>query len=230
MPHDELDSIRKPRPASQPAVNPPRNLTGIKSFTTARGELSASPFTHSALRLAPPDMARLPLIPVVLLTFAASTHAQTFWQGDTDRPRRDSGETKSMEPPKPLSPNTILGEVIHVDAPKRLAVIRLHALPSSPDAALVARDADCTPRALLRRVPTSNASRTWAVKITHGEARPGQEVVLPEAALLKQCRESLRAHEAETPQDKAPASTPAAPEAPAAPPKRPRAVKPQGLW
>ena len=143
-------------------------------------------------------MPRLALLVPVMLAFAAGAHAQTAWQSDDDRPfrpkRDESGKIISDEIP-PLSPNIILGHVQWVDTPKRIAILVLDRVPADRTAKLVARDADCTPRAVLRQIPLENRSRVVACKITHGEVKPGMEIVLPAEPLLKASTESLKAHE-----------------------------------
>ncbi len=153
----------------------------------------------------------------------ASAFAQTFWQGDDDRPRRAPSPEVVERENAPLSPNVIVGVVLWVDAPKRLAVVRLDALPADAEAPLVARDADCTPRALLRPIRSAQRpSRTRAFRVTHGAVTVGQEVVLPEAALLQRCRATLAAHEKQA----APAKAAPAQPAPAAVPTAPAPAKP----
>lgn len=149
-----------------------------------------------------------PFVLPALLTLAAGAMAQTAWQGDFDRPvRRDTAELRAKEAPRPLSPNIIVGEVLRVEAGGAIAIVRLDALPSDPEATLTARDADCTPRALLRPLREARRSPILRARVTHGLARAGQEVVLPAEELLKNCHATLPSRE----------KTPAAPKTPTAP-------------
>ena len=138
---------------------------------------------------------RLLLSCVVLSFFVARAPAQSSpWLGDDDRPRRrDDTAAKAREAAiPPLSPNPILGRVQWADDKAGIVMLRLDRLPEDAAAVLVARTDDCTPCALLTPLSPDRRAGIVACRVTRGAARPGMEVVLPGATLLKQCVAGLR--------------------------------------
>lgn len=160
-------------------------------------------------------MPRFATLSFAVLALAVSARADALWQLSDDydnTPRKPAPEKTGPAPALailPLSGNIILGRVQWVDTPKRLGILVLHKSPARTDELLVARDADCTPRAVLRQVPTGTRPGVLAVKVVAGELKPGMEIVLPVEKLLKECSAKLPAHETK-PEKPAPASAPQA--------------------
>lgn len=95
---------------------------------------------------------------------------------------------ESREPILPLSPNTIVGHIIHRSSDGKLAILRIERGILYKDTALVARDHACVPKAFLRPIPPDKPSTVVAVAIEGGVVTVGDEVVIPGATLEKSAR------------------------------------------
>lgn len=97
------------------------------------------------------------------------------------------GDAKPRKPtgPKPVSPNRVLGRVLHAEPGWRVVSVVLEAPPPERDAWLVGRSADGVPRVVLAPVRLAAAGTgVSAYRVTHGRAEPGLEIVAPAAPLL----------------------------------------------
>jgi hypothetical protein len=142
-------------------------------------------------------MPRFATLMICLLAFSGAAHAQMWNFADGDAPRRRERDADGK--PKdttifPLSPNRIVGRVQWVDSKGGLAIIIIERGLVYADSLLVAREDDCTPRAILAPIKMEKPSRVIACRVTHGVVRPGLEIVLPAEALLKSATTSLKAN------------------------------------
>jgi hypothetical protein len=136
---------------------------------------------------------------LALITCAGAARAQMWNFTDGDAPGRTERQTAGK--PKdttvfPLSSNTIVGRVQWVDTKGALAVILVGRGAGYTESSLVAREDDCTVRAVLRPIKMKKPSSVIACRVTHGTARPGMEIVLPTLSLLKSSTLALKSNEA----------------------------------
>ena len=158
------------------------------------------------------------LLAAALIPLAVSgAPAQLPWSdADSDTWRKELEAREQAAAILPLSPNIILGRARYADPKHRVAVLLLDRGPGEKDPVFVARDADCTPRAVLRPFARAVTSRTVVCEVTHGEVRPDMEIVLPGKVLLERARRTLPAHAAATVKTEAAATAPAPPKTPEA--------------
>lgn len=152
--------------------------------------------------------------PVIPLAFIAATAlaepSQAPWNhAGTEAWRKELESREKAAAIFPLSPNVILGRARYGDAKNHIAVLLLDRDPGDPGATLVARDADCTPRAVLVPMRAPAGSPTVVCYVSHGAVTPGMEIVLPGKALLERGMKSLPEHPA-PPRAAAPAPGPGA--------------------
>lgn len=146
-----------------------------------------------------------------LATTALAAPTQLPWSEAGTAAWRKELETREQETAVfPLSPNVILGRTRYGDMKSGVAVLLLDRLPDRNTPLLVARDADCTPRALLRPLTIERGTGTVVCEVTHGTVKPDMEVVLPGSTLKERCLATLPARTPAAPQ---PAPVPAAPKA-----------------
>lgn len=157
----------------------------------------------------PPDagayssrMPRFAVLMISLLACAEAARAQQIWNFTDAAPRRPAADAAGGRNADekdttifPLSPNTIVGSVQWVDTEGGLAVITVDRGVVYADTPLVAREDDCTPRAVLRPIRLEKPSRVIACRVIRGSARAGLEVVIPAGSLLKSSAATLKAHD-----------------------------------
>lgn len=155
-------------------------------------------------------MPRFAALMLSLLACACAARGQMWSFTDGDTPRRQERDTEGKNKDTtilPLSPNVILGRVQWVDTKGGLAVIIVDRGVVYANSRLIAREDDCTPRAILAPIRMENPSRVIACRVTHGVVRKGLEVVLPVESLLKTSTATLKAHDTPVPEPKPAAST-----------------------